>query len=847
MKKILMGMLFAKHHGGTVGNEAVPDRGRLAAACLKPMDIAGYPICALPNRPEQETAGLWATVSELPPRATKPSRNRSAPAEPPEWNMTHSDENSTFNAVCPVCGHTYRVPENCRGKQLACKGCGTTFSLHLTPGSGSAPAGSQPPADPPETVGADDAGLVVGKLAVKHRFLDEDQLREALALQREEEDQGKRSLLGSILVRQGLITQKQLDFLLSVQMIMETRKLDRQFGEISVRNGFARKEDVEAALGEQERLFKEDRSIRLIGEILVDGGKMDPGHRDAVLERQKRMVSGETEPDHTSPRAAVEPSPPEMTVAAGETGPCEELFQIAVSPDGLSASITPKSPVPDSVSAANLKAFLQSREIVHGLLTDPELEAFLREGARTGHAFVVARGTPSQPGRDAEIRYHFDTDPLKVGTIKEGGGIDFKDRGDIPQVAEGDLLAERIPPEEGVPGTDVSGRPVAPPKPKGLKLRKGRGAVFSEDGLRLFAELPGRPEISADGKVFVFSEHKVPGDVDLKSGHVEFEGDIQVAGTIQKGFRVRGGSLTANEIMGAEIDIRGDVVVTGGIIGADIRVGGNLRARYVHKSRIRTFGDVIVEKEVIDADVETSGAFIVMKGPVFSSRVAAKKGVEAVQVGSTTSNPCLLIVGTDERVKNELQGFQDRIDVIQEVRNTIQETLDGLDKQKQQIALELGKVAQMQDASNVKKRQIEEKIDAARKSGDEGLLKKIRQAVSTLESEMREREETLEAFFAREDAVDENIAAKKEEMVKLASEAEALEGEIEHLNEWSKSEAPIPVVKVFGSIFPYTVIKGRHTSLTLPKEHKAVRIKETHYDEPRDGKEWKLRLSPLKK
>ena len=810
------------------------------------MDIAGYPILTRLNRPEQGKARRGVTVIELPPRATKPSRNRPASAESPEWNMTHSDENGTFHAGCPACEHTYRVPGDCRGRQLTCKGCGTTFSLLPRPGSGSEQAGSPAPADPPEAVAAEDAGLVLGRLAVKHRFLAENRLKEVIALQQEENRQGKGTLLGSLLVRRGLITQKQLDFLLSIQMIMEVRKLDRQFGEISVRNGFAEKEDVEDALREQERLFKKDRSVRLVGEILVDRGRMEPGHRDAVLERQKRMASGETEPDHTSPRAAVEPSTPETSVAAGETDPCEELFQIAVSPDDLSASITPNRPVPDSVSAANLKAFLQSREIVHGLLTDPELEAFLREGARTGHAFVVARGTPPQPGRDAEIRYHFDTDPLKVGTIKEGGGIDFKDRGDIPQVAEGDLLAERIPPEEGVPGTDVSGRPVPPPKPKGPKLRKGRGTVFSEDGLKLLAEIPGRPEISADGKVFVFPEHKVPGDVDLKSGHVEFEGDIQVAGTIQKGFRVRGGSLTANEIMGAEIDVRGDVVVTGGIIGASIRVGGNLRARYVHKSSIRAFGDVVLEKEAIDAKVETSGAFIVKKGPVFSSKVFAKKGVEAVQVGSRTSNPCLLVVGTDDRVRNEIQELQDRIDRLQETRNGLQEALDNLDRQKQQIALELGKVAQQQDADNVKKRQIEEKIDAARESGDEGLQEKIQQAVATLESQMKEREETLESFFAREDAVDEEIAARKQEMETLDSEAETLAGEIEHLNEWSRSEAPVAVVKVFGPIFPYTVIKGRHTSLTLPEAHKSVRIKETHYEEPGDGKEWRLRLSPLK-
>ena len=144
---------------------------------------------------------------------------------------------------------------------------------------------------------ADESGLVLGRLAVKHRFLTEEKLREALVLHQEEKQQGSPSMLGSLLLRRGMITQKQLDFLLSVQAIMEARKLDRQFGEISIRNGFSQKEDVEAALQEQERLFKENRGVRLIGEILVDQGKMDPEHRDAVLKRQQRMVPDATEPD----------------------------------------------------------------------------------------------------------------------------------------------------------------------------------------------------------------------------------------------------------------------------------------------------------------------------------------------------------------------------------------------------------------------------------------------------------------------------------------------------------------------------------------------------------------------
>ncbi len=760
--------------------------------------------------------------------------------------MTSSEQEALFALACPGCGRHYRVPVSCRGRQIACKGCGKALFLEPAPSSEEASASEALLPDPgSEVLAGEDSCLVLGRLALKHRFLDEEQLKKALEIKREEKQQGKRSLLGSVLVRKGFITQKHLDFLLSVQMMMEARGLDRQFGVIAVENGFVESEDVETALKEQERTFKETRSVRLIGEILVEQGKMDPVNRDAVLLRQQRLTSGE-ETAISGPATTPSTRPPE-TPTGELSDPLDKLFQVSVTPDGLTASITPHGPVPKSITAKDLKAFLELHGVIHGLLEDETLDALIGEEVHAGHSFVVAQGTPPKPGRDARIIYHFDTDPLKVGTIKEGGNIDFKDKGEIPQVKKGGLLAEYVPPEEGAPGTDVRGNPLPPPKPSNRKLRKGKGTALSEDGLQLMADQSGRPEVSADGKIFVFSEHKIQGDVDLKSGHVDFEGDIYVSGTVQKGFRVRGGSLTANEIAGAEILIRGDVVVTGGIIGADIQLGGNLRARYINKSRIRAFGDVVLEKEAIDSEVETSGEFILKAGPVYSSKIIAKKGIEAAQVGSETSKPCLLIVGTDDRVKNEIQDIQVRIDKTFQERDALQKTIEERSAEKQQISLELGKEVQQLDAYNVRKRKLEEKIGEARKTGDQALEDKIQKAVQALENEIQDGDRALEAFFSKEEAVNQEIEELKQEIGIKEDKIEKLKGEIEHIEEWSKSEKGNSIVVVNGKIYPYTVIKGQHKALTLPQHYNGIRIKEIHYEQPADGKEWKLRLSPLKK
>ncbi len=756
--------------------------------------------------------------------------------------MSQQEQESRFSVACPECSQQYQVPVSFRGRRISCKGCGK--GLLLEPQS---PSESGPGLETAssgfvvESVEEESPCLLLGRLALKHRFLDQEQLKEAIAEQQKEKQQGKQSLLGSILVRKGFITQKHLDFLLSIQLMSEVRGLDLRFGVIAVENGFINSEDMDAALKEQVRIFKEKRAVKLVGEILVERGKMEPGSRDAVLKVQNRLFPDKENEVYApaEPSSIQSPEPP--------SDPLDELFRVEFSPDGLTASVATCGPPPETLTAAELKAWLERHEVIYGLLPHEALEALIREDLQAGGSHTVAQGTPPRAGSDARIFYHFDTDPLKVGTIKEGGNIDFRDKGEIPRVNKGDLLVERVPPVEGTPGMDVKGRPVLPPKPRNRRIRRGKGTVLSEDGLQLTADQSGRPEVSADGKVFVFSEYKVRGDVDLKSGHVDFEGDIYVNGTVQKGFRVRGGKLTAKEIVGAEILVRGDVMVTGGIIGADIRIGGNLRAGFMNKSRVRAFGDVVIEKEAIDVDVETSGAFILRAGSVYSSRVIAKKGIVAAQVGSDNSNPCLFVVGTDDRVQNEIKDIQAGIDRTLEEREALFKKIETLDRQKQDTALEFGKHVQQLDSYNVKKRELEKKIGAAQKMGNEALLSKIEQAVHILEKKIQEGDEALESYFSKEESVNEEILARKREIEDKDERIKTLNDEIEHIEAWSKSEEPLPVVNVFGKIYPYTVIKGRDTALTLPECHQGLRIKETHFEDPVDGKEWKFRLSPLKK
>jgi len=739
------------------------------------------------------------------------------------------EETKDLIAGCPACGCMYKVPPEFRGRTLSCKKCGTPFKLEQPVGA--EPEGVPQPKPVPEakadTVSREDPGLLLGRLIVKYQYASERQVRAALDFQAKGREDGKEKPLGEILVMKGVVSQNQLSCLLSIQQLLEAREVDRRFGMIALRNGFATQQQVDAALAEQKKLFMATKSVKRIGDLLVESGVISQEQRDAILAGQSRM--GEVSEGKEEKRAPVD-------------GALKDAFEVTVSEDGLSALITPRAAEASKADPQTIKDVLAAQGITFGIVEDAAMDGYLKQGTRFNVPFKVAEGTPPVPAGEVVVKHHFDTDPLKVGMIKEGGYIDFKDRGSIPQVKEGDLLAEKVLPTDGVPGRDVLGQPIPPPVTKDVKLRGGKGAKISEDGMKVYAAVDGRPELRADGRVYVFSDLEIRGNVDLKTGHVDFQGNVGVSGTVQSGFRVRGGSLTANEILKADIETNGDVVVFGGIIGATVRAGGNLRARYVHEANIEVLGDIVVEKEIIDSRIETSGVCNVRKGHILSCQVQAKKGIEAEQVGSDASRPCTLVVGTNERARSEIERLKQAISLKRDEGKKLEARVKELDQETQKSHQDMGSVAQEQDRAMVKRRTLKEKLEAAKRAGVSDLTEEAERVLQSLDQEIRERDGVLDAFLDTQEKIQEEISELQQAIKTLEEEIPALEDEIASISEWSQADRGNPVVKVHGSIHQYTTVKGLYSTLILPESHNRVNIKEV---KTADKQEWKMRLSRL--
>jgi uncharacterized protein (DUF342 family) len=747
--------------------------------------------------------------------------------------------------MCPSCGCRYRSPEAFLGRKVSCKRCGTSFEVNFEVENREKESThvSMLKEGEIDTISQDDAYLVMGRLAVKYKFVNEEQIQEALSIQKQEQLDGNKALLGAILVSQGMMSQNQLDFLLSIQKVIETRKMDRKFGMIAIKNEFATQEDIEHALMEQKKSYEETKIVKMIGDILVESNVMTRDQCDVILKKQQRFE----EIDITEPETPEMPELPRTSVNDAD-------FDLTVSEDKLNAffSINKESTV--SFILQDIKDYLEIKGIKYGIVDDEKISDYLENKERWDTPLKIAEGKPPDTGSDASIKYLFDTDPLKIGTVKDGGTIDFKDRGEIPQVKKGDLLAEKIPAVEGATGHDVYGRYLTVSKAKDKTLRKGKGTSISEDKLKIYAETDGVPEISAVGKVYVSPRLEVSGGVGLKTGHVDFDGKIDVIGTVQSGYRVRGNSLKANEILKAEIEMDGDISVHGGIIGAKIKGGGSISAMYVHESDIEVLGDVLVEKEIIDSKINTSGACITRGGPILSSRVSAKKGIQAIQIGSEISKPCSLSIGYDEKVKEDIDAIKEIIPVKKQEQEEFHRRIKEIENEPGIIEKVIADMAQVQDRAVVNRRKLSEEIEKIRKTGDKTQLEGAEAKLSELDLEIENREKKLESLFKKQDQITTEIDDLKQKIEDSKTEIQDLREQISEIVEWSTSERGIPEVKVSDVIFADTTISGIFSSLKLNQNQKSVLIKEDIPKDAGDSSDWnldrdkygsKIRIKPL--
>jgi len=673
----------------------------------------------------------------------------------------------------------------------------------------------------------------IAKIALANHLVNREQLAKAFSIAQKERLAGRKPPIEDIFLKNGMVPEGLLNDL----GVAAKRKLGKRYGLIALKKGYITQEQLDKALHQQAREFKEKKSCEHICDILVSQDALTADQRDEIRGEQEDVEiasRSQTEtPGIEKSEQETEPSDKRSDSAGGGDTAADDVrshadwpFQIEVSENKLEAAILLTGTVPQDVSVARIRQFLEKETIKYGIVEDEQISIFLENESEPGSSLIVARGKPMVPGVDACITYHFNKDYLSAGKIQEDGDIDYRDRGDIPLVKEGDLIAEKTPAKAGEPGIDIHGHPISVPEPEDTRLVCESGTLLSEDGLKVHAKIDGQPNVTVAGKISVFAEFSVNGDVNYETGNIDFDGNINVKGSVNDGFSVKGGNLSAKEVLGATIHVKGDVIVTGGIMGAHIEAEGNVVAKFIKDANIKAYGHIIAAKEVMDSKVRTSGKFMNQSGKIISSLVTAKQGVEAKDIGTVVSNPCTIKIGGNEHIRKIAQGFERTISTAKKDLEKEQTTYETLISKQKSVHQKIADLTQIQDRAAAAVQQLEKKIDALKKQDKEEELAGAVAKMDGLREKKNECDKKMTGCFNTQETLGKKIEQSLADIESLIEHIENMNAQKKAVINWSKEENGTPVLKATGSIYSSTRIHGEHALTRISETVRNVLVKE---------------------
>lgn len=216
-----------------------------------------------------------------------------------------------------------------------------------------------------------------------------------------------------------------------------------------------------------------------------------------------------------------------------------------------------------------LKEALENAGVIYGI-DEAALESLLYNAHNK--EVLVAKGTPPKPGKDEQVNILVNTEPIFQLKRTSDNRVDFKKIRTIMTVMPGDIIAVKIPGQSGIAGVNVLGETIEPPDYKRITLEAGEGTELRDDGFSVVASIRGLPSVKIK-KLYLFEVRRVfiTDEVNMRTGNLEFDGDIVVQKDVKEGMSVFA---------------TGNIVIEGSVFNAKITALGNV---YIGKNVIHSF------------------------------------------------------------------------------------------------------------------------------------------------------------------------------------------------------------------------------------------------------------------
>lgn len=329
------------------------------------------------------------------------------------------------------------------------------------------------------------------------------------------------------------------------------------------------------------------------------------------------------------------------------------LPPVYLPPDDMYACWIVLDRQPHAVTAEMIYQCLEDQGVAAGVSRQKiaQLVALIQQGGYKRGLYIIAQGTPPKPDKAAGIELL-----AKSAAPPPSGGwlVTF-----APQVRAGQVVARRTPPIPGRAGRDVKGRPVPPPVDTGQQAEPGAGVRLEKklDAELFIATASGTLKLTDEALSITSAPLlAIDQDVNFTTGNLQFQGDVFVKGSVQRGFSVKAtGDIVIHGSIedGCEVMGRGDIAIGGGINGRRTRVvaQGSVQAQFVQEASVAAGRNIHLEYAVRSRlrsgnRVLISGNESADAGSVVGGQIWALRRIDLDVAGSSSGVLTSLAVGT---------------------------------------------------------------------------------------------------------------------------------------------------------------------------------------------------------
>lgn len=330
-----------------------------------------------------------------------------------------------------------------------------------------------------------------------------------------------------------------------------------------------------------------------------------------------------------------------------------------VDENGMWAKMALKLPTEEDsipITTARIEKFIKDQGITSGVNSAAINTLALEK--KYGQFVEIAHGKEPVNGVDGHYEFLIEVEDAKAKPIlNEDGSVDYLNSLKLAEVHMDEHFARYVYATRGEYGHDIFSRIVPPVLGKDIPPLRGSGFYSDANKENYYSKYTGHIS-RKDNVITIDKTYIIKGDLDIDTGNINFDADVEVFGDVRSGLSIQaGGSIYIHGHVGAcFIQATDNIIIQKGIQGqnrCNVIAGNDITCSYVERCAISA-GNNVYADSILDSIVTARNEVIV------SSKIGAIIGGTTIGMVGITAKE----IGNDAEVNTFLQTGPSKEDLV---------------------------------------------------------------------------------------------------------------------------------------------------------------------------------------